>query len=58
MLNSNLLVCRGNALVELSQQRQATDAVIRETTALLNTVNTNLVAVHETVVQLVAASGC
>ncbi len=40
-------MCRGNALVELSQQRQATDAVIRETTALLNTVNTNLVAVHE-----------
>ena len=31
---------QGNALIELSQQRQATDGVVRETAALLGTVNT------------------
>ena len=48
---------QGNAVVELVQQRQATDAVVRETATLLTAVNSNLLAVHETVVQLASASG-
>ena len=48
---------QGNAVVELAQQRQATDAVARETVTLLTAVNSNVLAVHETVVQLASASG-
>lgn len=47
----------GNAIIELAQQRQATDAVVRETATLLTAVSSNVLAVHETVVQLVSASG-
>lgn len=47
---------QADAFVALSQQRQATDAVVRETAAPLLTVNTNVVAVHEAVVQVLAAA--
>ena len=46
-----------NSIVELAQQGQATDAVVRETAAMLTTVNTNLLAVHESIIQLAAVSG-
>ena len=46
-----------NSIVELAQQGQATDAVVRETASMLTMVNTNLLSVHESIVQLAAASG-
>jgi len=58
LVDVKLEIARANAFIELSQQGQATNRVVRETATLLNSVNTNLVAVHETVIQLVAATGC
>lgn len=46
-----------NGIVELAQQRQATDAVVRETAAMLTVANANLLSVYETIIQLAAASG-
>lgn len=43
--------------LELIQQVRASDMVIRETASLLTTVNTNVLSLHETVVQLAAATG-
>jgi hypothetical protein len=46
-----------NSLAELSQQRTATDLVVRETAELPVSVNTNVLGVHESLTQLAACLG-